>query len=281
MYSSSSYAHLECDECGGCDGRRQVSADCAPHSLGSPGSARGCPEPSPRQRDFVMSTSEKMTPVAPHSEFAQVIGCGRCSIAGDRHLLRDDAENVPQPGYVGSGYSVSRVLLVGQNPGTPKTLAREDLPYTAALRALRDDPSPAQYEALDSLLEAFIPRWPVHGSYFPLAECGLSLRDIAYCNIVRCRTTDDKSPGRATIANCTSTHFARCLAFLEPRVVVFIGKWAAEHGAGPVQRAGIPFAFMNRQRSLSSEGRAANRAEVIALVRGVVGDITRREGTPR
>lgn len=205
-----------------------------------------------------------------HTEFARVIACSRCSAASDRHLLRDELENVPQPGYIGDHYDGSRVLLVGQNPGTPKSLAMEDLPYTAALRVLRDDATPERYASLVSVLRDFIPQWPVHGNYFPLTECGLTLSDIAYCNIVRCRTSGDKAPGRATVDQCLAAHFSRWLELLAPRVVIFIGKWASERGAAIVESTGIPFAFVNRQRSLSSEARARNRADVVALVRKVM-----------
>jgi uracil-DNA glycosylase len=209
-------------------------------------------------------------PIALHSEFAQVISCSRCSSVTDRHLLRDEVENVPQPGYVGSNYLHRRVLLVGQNPGTPKSLSAQDRPYTAALRALRDEPSSSRYDDLEKVLKHFIPQWPVHGNYFPLAECGLTLSDIAYCNVVRCRTSGDKKPGRTTTEQCVAAHFTPWLRLLAPRVIVFIGKWAADHVSGIVSQAGIPSAFMNRQRSLSYQERATNRAEVVALVQSVV-----------
>lgn len=206
----------------------------------------------------------------PHAEFSRVIACTLCSSATDRHFLRDDAENIPQPGYVGRNYAANRVLLVGQNPGTPKSLADEDRPYTAALRELRDRPSPERYASLKSVLDEFIPRWPVRGSYFPLEECGLTLDDIAYCNVVRCRTSGDKQPGRSTVSQCRSAHFGRWLQWLGPRVVVFIGKWAAANASSAVIEAGIPFSFMNRHRSLSSAERAENRADVVKLVRSVL-----------
>lgn len=68
------------------------------------------------------------------------------------------------------------------------------------------------------------------------------------------------------VSNCVREHFARWLHVLSPRVVVFIGKWAAERGAGIVSAAGVPHTFMNRQRSLASVERSANRAAVISLV---------------
>lgn len=205
-------------------------------------------------------------PIDWYTEFARVIGCTCCSVATDRNLLRDGKENVPQPGYIGTRYDAARVLLVGQNPGTPKTLASQDLPYTSALRALRDEASLDRYAQLASVLRGFIPQWPVHGSYFPLTECGLTLDDIAYFNLVRCRTARDKAPNGAVVAQCTTEHFGRWVRALAPRVVVFIGKWASERGAGVVAALGVPHAFINRQRSLSSAERAANRAAVVSLV---------------
>lgn len=201
------------------------------------------------------------------SEFARVLSCEMCTQGTDRNLLRDSGENLPQPGYIGEHYWKRRVALVGQNPGTPKTLDQADRPYTAALRRLRDTPSDADYQELLAVLQAFIPQWPIHGNYFPLAECGLSLREIAYFNVVRCRTSDDARPGIKTIHNCIQNHFARWLDELAPRVVIFIGKWAADHAGQEVQRRGIPFGFMNRQRSLSSNARVENRRQVVQLVR--------------
>jgi len=201
------------------------------------------------------------------AEFVKVISCTACSRATDSNILRDVDENVPQPGYVGENYWKQRVALVGQNPGTPKSLALQDRPYTAALRSLRDTPNEAKYRELNEVLQAFIPQWPVHGNYFPLAECGLSLRDIAYFNVVRCRTGGDAKPGINTVNSCLHIHFGRWLENLAPRVVVFIGKWAADRASQEVQRRGIPFAFMNRQRSLSSLERSQNREAVVQLVR--------------
>ena len=200
-------------------------------------------------------------------EFARIIQCQACSSALDRSLLRDELENVPQPGWVGANYESSRLLLVGQNPGTPKSLETADLPYTEALRALAANPSNAQYVALADVLRSFIPQWPVHGSYFPLSEANLTLEDIAYCNVVRCRTIADTRPGVGTTCNCLTTHFTHWLALLQPRAVVFIGKWASEHAAHVVAAAGIPHMFMNRQRSLASNARAENRDEAIRFVR--------------
>lgn len=204
------------------------------------------------------------------AEFATVISCRACSAPSCPTLLRDADENVPQPGYIGRNYSTHRVLLVGQNPGTPKSREAEDKPYTAALRNLRDHPGEAAYTQLAALLQDLIPRWPVHGNYFPLIEAGLSLQDIAYFNVVRCRTASDAKPSVTMVTNCLRSHFGSWLDQLSPRVVVFIGKWAADQAGHEVRRRDIPFAYMNRQRSLSSEERLFNRRHVVGLLRGQV-----------
>ena len=202
-----------------------------------------------------------------HSEFAKVISCQHCTQVTDRNLKRDACEDVPQPGYIGSRYHQTRLLLVGQNPGKPGNLAAADRPYTEALRALRDEPTPQLYASLSKVLRDFIPQWPVHGHYFPLSECGLTLEDIAYCNIVRCRTEENRAPNQLLAMQCLSQHFARWIDLLAPKFVVFVGKWAWQQGRSTLDKAGIPYDFMNRQRSLSTLEREANRIRVIQQVR--------------
>jgi hypothetical protein len=136
-----------------------------------------------------MSTEQTLMRPSWPVEFAKVIACRHCKTEDCRKLLRDEQENIPQPGYIGSRYGASRLLLVGQNPGIG-TGARTapDRVYTASLREVARNPSTTAYRSLSVVMEDFVPSWPVHGNYFPLRECGLTLQDIAYCNTVRCRT---------------------------------------------------------------------------------------------
>lgn len=204
-----------------------------------------------------------------HIAFQRVISCERCTSATDPNLLRDGGENVPQPGYIGPRYRKSRVLLVGQNPAAPKSLAapEKDLLYTAALRALCDEPTMQRYKELNILLKNFIPDWPIHGDYFPLDESGLSLEDISYFNLVRCRTLSNTTPNDNLARNCIDAHFVRWLDRLAPKVVVFVGKWAWKQGRSAVEERGIPCDFVNRQRKLPQLEREANLTRVAALVR--------------
>lgn len=214
-----------------------------------------------------------MTDVAPHwpVEFARVIACIHCTTSQCPKLLRDELENIPQPGYIGSGYGKTRLLLVGQNPGVGTVgLAARDRLYTAALREVVRSPSLPAYQSLCAVMDEFVPSWPVHGNYFPLLECGLTLQDIAYCNTVRCRTANNALPSGRQARNCIDRHFRHWLELLEPRAVVFIGKWASDNCSAITEKQGIPSAFMNRQRSLPGFERDRNRREVVAMVKAAI-----------
>lgn len=204
--------------------------------------------------------------------FAEVVQCDRCVAAGEAKILHDRRFHVPQPGYIGRNFAGARVLLVGQNPGvSPERFRDQDQRYANALNALTDDPSDACMAPLQRLLEEIIPTWPVSGSYFPLQECGLRLQDIAYVNLVRCRTTGNAMPSSTMTERCKQLHFAGWLDWLEPRVVVCVGKWAHDQIAGLLDTRGIQHAFVNRMRSLSSAERQANVAEVVGVVRAALG----------
>ena len=167
-------------------------------------------------------------------EFAQVIGCTACSsTTTDPHLLRDDRENVPQPGYVGPRYEETRLLLVGQNPAQPPPgLAERDLKYTAALRALLEKRDRETYESLATMMPGYMRDWPIYDDYFSLKECGLDVTEIAYCNVVRCRTERNDNgtywrPNPGAIRNCRP-HLLQWLELLKPTAVILIGTWSGD-----------------------------------------------------
>ena len=199
-------------------------------------------------------------------EYRRVIKCAVCQQAGERALLRDDVFDLPQPGYVGNNYAHTRVLLVGRNPGVSRDrFAIQDGRYAELLVAVRDGTSGQAMEELQALLEEIIPTWPVHGRHFPLSECGLALADIAFLNLVRCRTRNDKPPSTGMVRNCLR-HFVRWLDMLKPRVVVCVSKWAHDQVVAQLDSRGIPHTYVNRDRSLRADERRSNREAVAAFV---------------
>ena len=201
------------------------------------------------------------------TSFSNVISCSKCDIYTSKKLLRDSQENIPQPGYIGKNYESSRLLLVGQNPGVaPDYMLKRDKIYTQSLRNLAATRDSQSYQNFYDVVIDFVPEWPVNRNYFTLEECGLSLEDIAYCNVVRCRTVGNAAPTKALIANCTSDHFLSFINAIDPKVVIFIGKWAHDNAAHLLPK-GIIYSYMNRMRSLNSAERQKNRAEVVYMVK--------------
>lgn len=213
-----------------------------------------------------------------HIEFSKVIGCSICDRLTDPNILRDIGENVPQPGYIGAEYGKFRILLVGQNPGMPQPWQQEkDRTYTEALRALRDARTPEVYRDLQLILDNVVPDWPIHKKYFPLEESGLTLRNIAYCNLVRCRTMHNLAPNARAAGNCKKMHFEPWLDLLKPAAVVFIGFWARDHGADACKLRGIPYRAVNRDRNQTRT--YGNRDEVVGFVKEHIGSVDQNEGS--
>jgi len=210
------------------------------------------------------------------ASFSEVVSCTVCDTFTSSMLLRDDKENIPQPGFIGVNYGKSRILLVGQNPGVAPDSRRErDKVYIQSLRSLASKRDSQAYQDFYDVVIDFVPEWPVNRNYFPLEECGLSLKDIAYCNVVRCRTLKNATPSKTLVGNCTKNHFLRFVKAIDPKVVIFIGKWAHDNAAHLLPK-GIISSFMNRMRSLSNVERQQNRAEVVGMVKSEMGKMPKR-----
>ena len=208
-------------------------------------------------------------------EFSRVMSCDYCSRQGYPKLLRDDSFNLPQPGYIGANYRKSRVLLVGQNPGTsPDRFGAQDREFADAQITLRDSPTAHSMRRLHAINDRIMPTWPVVKNYFRLDDYGLQLDEIAYVNVVRCRTKENGVPGKRITEACIKNHFERWLDWLQPAVVVCIGKWSHDAISELLEERRIPNGFVNRKRSLSGAEREENRASVAELARRVL------SGTP-
>jgi uracil-DNA glycosylase len=204
------------------------------------------------------------------ARFSDVISCTACDAFTSKKLLRDQCDNIPQPGYIGKNYHRTGLLLVGQNPGVaPEHMLERDRVYTQSLRSLGDEKSTAAYSRFYDTVVDFVPDWPVNRSYFPLEACGFDIEDIAYCNVVRCRTVDNAAPSKGLINNCIEKHFIDLVKTIDPKVVIFIGKWAHDQAAHLLPEQ-VRYAYMNRMRSLSSLERQNNRSDVVALVNSCV-----------
>jgi uracil-DNA glycosylase len=102
------------------------------------------------------------------ASFADVISCDLCDEYTSQKLLRDNLENVPQPGYIGKDYEKSKLLLVGQNPGlAPDRMLSRDKIYTKSLRDLASLRTIESYDNFYETVVDFVPEWPVNRNYVP------------------------------------------------------------------------------------------------------------------
>jgi uracil-DNA glycosylase len=201
----------------------------------------------------------------------RVLRCTACESSHRTGVLRDRAENIPQPGYVGKSYTHSGVAFVGQNPAIcPDRLSNEAQPYMGALKMLHDNPSLQSLDRFRKAMEDFSPSWTLFQRYLPLSDCGLQLDQIAYFNVVRCRTFRNTPPRISPTRTCTERHLRDWLKCLRPKCVIFLGKWGYDAAGHVPQELGICTDFLDRSRSLSREVRAKNRQRIIELVKRVV-----------
>jgi len=197
----------------------------------------------------------------------EVINCNACSGCGKSAILRDETFNVPQPGFVGSAYTEKRVMFIGQNPGvSPERSRTDDTRLAELLLELAKDPGTEPYAELRAFLADFMDKWAITQRYLPLRSFGLSLDEIAYLNVVRCRTRQNIAIPKAMTARCAQLHLERWLDTLQPKVVVFLGKWAHDAAGHLVSERGISYGYINRDRSLSGAARAKNMAEIAFLL---------------
>lgn len=199
--------------------------------------------------------------------FSNVVGCERCSL-NDVH--RDTFFNLPQPGFIGKNYAKHRLVLIGQNPGaSPERFADKDKLYADLLLKLRKEQSSAAYSTLYAFLLDFMEKWQVT-KYFPIDECNLGLEDIAYFNLVRCRTRNNAAPSRNVTQSCMQ-HSLNWIEMLSPRVVVCIGKHSYDRISYELEKRGIPCCFTNRIRSLDNSARQIDRNNAATFVNNILG----------
>ena len=204
------------------------------------------------------------------NNFKAIINCRQCS--GINNILCDDNFNLPQPGYVGKNYAQKRVLLIAQNPGDCQPghkLFDQAQTYARIIKQFSDDIDKKQFDLLNDFLAKFIPTWPLFNK-IPLNEAGITINDIAYINLIHCRTFQNKSVPVKCARNCIETHFMNTLNVLKPNVVISLGKWANDRVSNILTEANIPHSYINRLRNLSSEKREVNKKEVISLIKEYV-----------
>jgi hypothetical protein len=151
-------------------------------------------------------------------------------VAQTPEIGRDDA--LPQFGFVGQGYGESRLLIIAINPGNgPRD--RRDPRDEIALPALERFVKERTQDSFGLALQAYqrvCPGWSIwrqHG--MPVVRAaGLTLDQVAYANCLPWRTLSESGFSDPAARKSVELYVKPLLSELTPRVVVALGKKAAQ-----------------------------------------------------
>ena len=190
--------------------------------------------------------------------FTDVLRCERCPVSA---VKRDPKYNIPQPGWVGRDYA--GVMFVGQNPGegnTPPT--RPDQTYLDALRKVSDIQTlNFMHDQLKAATDTFV--------YYRSFHFDTNIEQVAYINAVRCRTRGNAAPDETVRQQCRK-HFLSWVRCLQPSAVVYLGLYAERATGDLLNRLGIEYRSISRQRSLPAEQRKSQHEAAVQLIESVL-----------
>ncbi len=144
----------------------------------------------------------------------------------------------PQPGYIGADYERTRIVFLGQNPGSgkgPNNSRPWDIElFQVHLPRFRRDPNQETFSQLNLHLAEKLPEWPFFKRIVPgfPESLGLRIEEITYSNVLPVDSTDElsakrKAPNSAVFRHSVETFIGPWLDLLKPKLVVVIGKGAA------------------------------------------------------
>jgi uracil-DNA glycosylase len=154
------------------------------------------------------------------------LNVSRCTYCKGTPSVLSDSQNLPQAGFIGKQYAKSKILLIGQNPGISSNVEKfrqQNIEHSALISHLNERADVASYEALAEALKGYLREWPIKKKYFPAA---MEMDNLAFINLVRCRTQNNKAPGERTVTTCIDAHLIKWIEWLKPNAIVFLGKWA-------------------------------------------------------
>jgi hypothetical protein len=179
--------------------------------------------------------------VTPGFEAAlRVIDAGRAAFFGSSdadlpvaytpEVERDD--RLPQFGFVGQQYNKSRLLIIAINPGNGPRDKRDrgDETSLPALERFVQDRTHASFAFALQAYREVCPGWSIwrHHGLPVIKAAGLSLDDVAYANCLPWRTRSESGFTDPAARRSAELYLMPLLSDLAPRVVVALGKKAAQ-----------------------------------------------------
>ena len=182
-----------------------------------------------------------MTPPPGYRTARRVVELGRAAFFGTSDadlpanrsaLLRGD-DRTPRFGFVGANYSTVRVLLFGINPGNgPESEHRSatDARMMPALERFAADPTPDHFDAAQRAYQAECVTWSIWRRHCRevIGAGRLALDDIAYTNCLPWRSGSNAAFSDTVAERAATLYAGPLIAELRPKVVIAMGKRAAE-----------------------------------------------------
>jgi len=127
----------------------------------------------------------------------------------------------PAPFFVGDNYErvANKVLFIAQNPGWPND---KDTDYNYIYENI-----PKFKNRFDLLMQAIAWELRVDKIWQGMIKSGIEakLEDIAFTNLVKCATENNKFPDDKMVEKCAK-HLDNEISILRPQCIVFTGKTA-------------------------------------------------------
>jgi uracil-DNA glycosylase len=167
----------------------------------------------------------------------------RVAIADHRHVFeqaprcvrsRNEFDEVPQPGFVGSRYKQGGLLFVGKNPGNDpgRELSRPDKEQLNAIQQFQHTEEDVRGQGFLSLMETLgnsvMPQWTIVKKLVgPILDgLALSLDQVAYINLVKYHTHDTDL--HSSLYDRSWPLTMQQISMLSPSVIIVLGKSAGD-----------------------------------------------------
>lgn len=150
--------------------------------------------------------------------------------ADDQLPIAEPADaQLPQIGFIGSGYRRGGTVLLGINPGGGRDAYRrtpEDARLLPMISALREgELSPRDVQEVFDLVAVTMRRWNLWRVVAPVLDaCGEGQEEIAYLNWCPFRTRQDKMPRAGAMRRCLDAYLGPLMAELAPARIIALGK---------------------------------------------------------
>jgi hypothetical protein len=189
-------------------------------------------------------------------------------VAETTQIAADDL--LPQFGFVGKRYEKRRVLLLGINPGNGPRGYRNagDERQMPALEAFAANPTPENFLEAQRAYREVCELWRMWGRECSelLELTGLTIDEAAFTNAIPWRTASTSQFHKSVSRNAATLYVQPYLADLRPRILVAVGKKAAE-GLEFIDTQAAQIVVWNRARAPTPPVLAERKVASELLVR--------------